>query len=86
MQHASALNRVLRKAVAFLPMYACYYTGELAFQIVNRWPERWSEDKTIMDRIGTCIYMIYNTGMCWSVDLNDWAGFRLWRWVGDDAE
>lgn len=72
------IERAAKKIIAFLPMYACYYLGELAFQIVNRWPEGWSEENTFMDRLGTCIYRLYSWGTLTSADLNDWAGFKLW--------
>lgn len=77
MSNAPTKN-VLRRIVAWLPMYVCYYTGELAFQIIDRWPGDWSDEKTIGDRIACRLYDVYQRGMAMSCDLNDWAGFSLW--------
>lgn len=70
----------VKKIIAWLPMYACYYIGELAFQIVNRWPDGWSdEDGYLWDRLGSRIFDLYQWGMHKSCVINDLAGFTLWR-------
>jgi hypothetical protein len=51
----------------------------LAFQIINRWPGEWSDEKHWHDAIPNFLYIVYQRGMCLSLDLNDWAGFRLWK-------
>lgn len=73
-----SLKRVVRKVVAWLPMYACYYFGEACFQIVNRWPDGWSDERNFMDRVGTWFYNGYQWGMFKSSVINDWGGFALW--------
>lgn len=80
-----SLKRVLKRIVAWVPMYACYYTGELAFQILDRWPDGWGDDDGgVVDRLGSLLYRIYSRCMCASCDINDWAGFKLW--YVDEAE
>ncbi len=69
----------MRKIVALLPMYACYWGGLLAFEILNRWPDGWGDGNRVLDKIGSAIFQVYNRGMCASADLNDWAGYKLWR-------
>lgn len=76
----------VRKAVAWLPMYACYYIGELGFQVCNRWPGDWSDEKRWHDFIPNFAYNVYNKGMWWSCCINDWAGFSLWYGKEDHAE
>lgn len=74
------LGQGAKKIIAWLPMHACYWTGELAFQILDRWPDGWSdEDGSFVDRLGGAFYRVYSTGMWWSCKINDWAGFTLWR-------
>lgn len=70
-------NRCFRKALAWLPMHACYYIGHAASLVLNRWPD--CADGSWMDRLGTAVYRVYNMGMCLSCDINDWAGFNLWK-------
>lgn len=79
-----ALNRgPVRKMIAWLPMYVCYYAGEIAFQILDRWPGEWSDEKHWHDVFPNALYQVYQRGMALSCDLNDWAGFRLWYKEGE---
>lgn len=72
-----ALKGIVRKAVAWLPMHSVFWIGHGASRIINNWPD--CKDDSLMDRLGTVIYRVYNRCMCWSLDLNDWAGFTLWK-------
>jgi integrase len=66
----------VKKAVAWLPMHACFITGDLAARALDRLPDWEAPPKAWL---ASALYRIYNRCMCWSVDLNDWAGFSLWR-------
>ena len=68
---------VARKTVAWAPMHACYWIGHAASLVINRWPD--CKDGSLMDRIGSALYRVYQCGMNLSLALNDWAGFDLWR-------
>lgn len=85
-QHAPSLKTIVRKAIAWLPMHACYWTGELAFQIVDRWPGDWSDEEKATDRLAVFFFNVYQRGMALSCDLNDWAGFTLWKHVEETIE
>lgn len=75
----------MRKLIAFLPMYTAFYFGELCFQVVNRWPDGWSDEKgSLWDLIGSKFFRGYQWGMWQSLRLNDWAGFRLWYKATDE--
>jgi hypothetical protein len=85
MSPPAATANYCRKAVAWLPMYACYYFGEACFQIVNRWPDGWSDEEgSLWDRLGSKFFDGYQWGMSKSLDINDWAGFRLWYKADDE--
>lgn len=71
----------MKKVIAWFPMHACYHVGDWASQLLNRWPD--CKDGSLMDRLGSVVYRVYNRLMCWSVDLNDWAGFKLWHKEGE---
>lgn len=73
------MRDLMKKVIAWLPMYVCYYTGELAFQIIDRWPGDWSDGDHWYDCFPNFFYQVYQRGMGLSVDLNDWAGFTLWK-------
>lgn len=70
------MTRTARKVIAWAPMHACYIFGHLlsrALDVIPDWESRpvaW---------LASGMYRTYNRCMCWSVDLNDWAEFKLWR-------
>jgi len=56
-------------------MYAAFWFGDGVSRLMGIVPDfddKWAE------RIHGVLYRVYNRCMCWSLDLNDWAGFRLW--------
>ena len=68
-----------RKALAWLPMHICFYAGEAGFQICDRWPGDWADEKRWHDFIPNLAFPLYQRGMNASMVLNDWAGFTLWN-------
>jgi hypothetical protein len=74
----------MRRLVAWPLMHVCYWTGEAAFQVLNRWPE--CKDGSLGDRLGSVVYKVYSIGMCWSCDLNDWGDFKFWYKADENRE
>lgn len=66
--------KTAKKMVAWLPMWTCYLIGDLASKALDLIP-----DSDLWEWLGSGIYRIYNRCMFWSLNLNDWAGFTLWR-------
>jgi len=58
-------------------MHISFGIGHLASLVINRWPD--CKDGTLLDKLGSAIYRIYQGGMNVSLQLNDWAGFDLWK-------
>ncbi|KKL79926.1 hypothetical protein LCGC14_2009910 [marine sediment metagenome] len=56
-----------KKIVGFCPCWACFWVGH--------WVSKPFEH---FDRLAF-LYPVYNTLMCWSLSINDWAGLDAWR-------
>lgn len=66
----------MRKVIAWLPMWALFWTGHFVSRVLNRIPDWEVRPFVILARV---LYVIYNRCMLASCDLNDWAGFMLWK-------
>jgi hypothetical protein len=64
---------ILRKIVAWLPMVTLYYFGHYVSVVMNALPD------SVPTLAWDALYRVYNRCMIWSLELNDWAGFDLWK-------
>lgn len=62
----------MKKVLAWPAMYTCFWLGHFVSKLMHCEP------------LGR-MYPVYNRLMMWSVDLNDWAGFDLWKPPQSDA-
>lgn len=56
-----------KKIVGFCPCWACFWVGH--------WVSKPFEHFDCL----AFLYPVYNTLMCWSVNINDWAGLDVWQ-------
>ena len=72
----------MRKTLGWLPCHACYYVGHFAWLIIDRHPDanidgepRWHFN---------VLMWLYNLGLGWSYEINEWAGLSVWKAAPDD--
>lgn len=74
----------MKKAVAWLPCMAFYWTGDAFARVLDRLPDH--EEGSKWGRIGSVLYAIYNWCMLKSLAINDWAGLNEWTPRHGDKE
>jgi hypothetical protein len=67
---------MMRKVVACLPMYACFWSGYATGLLLERIPD--SEAKPVQ-WLSIGLHRFHYQCMRLSVVMNDWAGFALWK-------